>query len=130
VEVSIALVVVVLLATMGMPIYQRAMEQARVDMAGAQLRSIYAAQRVYYLEHKSFAHDLQTLRRSDLIEQSLVEGSSAFVFQFTGAAGESFTATATRRNSSVWTGSLEITESGVLTGCIAGRNPPALLPNP
>ena len=87
-EVSIALVIVVLLATLGMPIYQRAMEQARVDMAGAQLRSIYAAQRVYYLEHKTFAPDLQTLRRSDLIEQSLVEGSSAFVFQFTGAAGD------------------------------------------
>ena len=46
------------LLAMGVPRFQLSLEQARANVAGANLRSIWSAQRLYWLENRTYAPDL------------------------------------------------------------------------
>jgi type IV pilus assembly protein PilE len=125
VELSVVVVVTGILASMAVPSFRRALEQARVDQAAANLRTIWAAQRFYRLEHGVYAPTIEALYLADLIPLELAhleadelgepraENSSAFVYEIGGqdlSAG--FIATATRRYSPMWGGGLQLDETG------------------
>ena len=57
----VAMVVLGVLLSMGIPRFQQSLEQSRADVAGANLRSIWSAQRLYWLENRAYAPDLTTL---------------------------------------------------------------------
>lgn len=123
-EACIALVIICLLVTMAAPMYNRAIEQARVDGAAGNLRVIWSAQRIYWLEHKTFSADLTGLQAMDLVDQRLVQSASnpqaTFVYSITSAGDDTFTATAQRSGSSTWLGQLVLDESGEIAGVITG----------
>ena len=67
VEMIVAVIVAGVLLSIGVPRFQRSLEQSRADVAGANLRAIWSAQRLYWLQNRAFAADLNHtgLRQSD-----------------------------------------------------------------
>ena len=134
IEACIAMTVICLLVTMGIPLYTRAVEQSRLDVASAKLRTIWSAQRVYWLEHRSYAGGLGPLDAMDLLDPSVVasQGSpdAVYVYQLIYADEDSFLARAARNGSTSWTGQIEIDEVGSMTGLVNGPNGQQLAPTP
>ena len=134
VEVCIAMTVICVLVTMAIPLYTRAVEHARVDVASAKLRTVWSAERVYWLEHRTFATSLMDLQAMDLLDPSLAESQSSpsavFVYQVVTADADSFLARAVRNGSGSWVGQLQITESGSVTGSITGPGGQVIIPVP
>lgn len=118
VEILMVVLVMGIVAVMGVPRLGTAFEGARVDEAGAVLRSIWNAQRSYHIEHREYAVDLDLLVTDRLLDGVVLTASAPFAFALTAAGAESFTVEATRAGSDVWSGSLAIDESGDITGQI------------
>jgi len=133
-EACIALVIVCLLVTMATPVYRQAMEQARVDAANGNLKTVWSAQRIYWLEYRTFAPDLDALESMDLVDKALAATQSApkatFVYTIGAADDESFTATAMRNGSGIWVGQIDIDQTGEVTGAINGPGGVTLTPPP
>ena len=125
IEMVVAIMVVGVLISMGVPRFSRSMEQARANVAGANLQAIWSAQRLYWLENRTYAADLATLQSlttpnfSPLIDPSLVTAVTPYSYVVTSPDnGNTFTATATRANSSGWSGSWTIDQNGNTSGAI------------
>ena len=71
VELMVAVAIMGVLAAFAIPAYRRALEQSRVDMAGANLRAIWAAERLYWLENQSYTQDLGQLQTLGLLDPVL-----------------------------------------------------------
>ena len=131
-ETLVAVTIICILVTMAAPTYSRAIEQARVDGAAGNLTVIWSAQRIYWLEHKTFSADLTSLQAMDLVDQRLVNSASnpnaRFVYSITSAGADTFTATALRAGSTSWTGQLVMDEGGQVTGAINGSGGQTLTP--
>jgi prepilin-type N-terminal cleavage/methylation domain-containing protein len=124
VETSVVLIIICLMATMAAPIYSRAIEHAKAETAAASLRSVWSAQRIYWLENKTFAPSLNALESMDLVTPALAQTQSSpgatYVYQIASADSGQFSATATRNGSGVWAGQFQIGEDGLVTGVITG----------
>ena len=116
VEVTLVVLVLGVLAAMAWPRFALAGEQARVDQAAAELRSVWVGQRLHWLETGAFADDLATLRAQLLLDKAV--GAAATPFQCTILNGDeaSFDARALRAGSEAWSGELLIDEGGRITG--------------
>jgi len=123
-EMCIALMIISLMVVIAAPIYHRAMEHARVSTAAGNLRTIWSAQRVYWLEYRTFSQDLDTLQSMDLLNPDIVNSVSdpnaPFVYQISQAEEDSFTAVAIRNASGVWSGQISIDQTGQIDGQIIG----------
>ena len=132
VEVCIAMVIICILASMAAPIYTKAVEQARLDSAAGNLKTIWSAQRAYWLKYHTFAADLTTLENEDLVSSALAatEGQSnaVYVYGIESASASAFAASATRNGSSTWGGEIQIDESGAVSGEINGSDSTVLSP--
>jgi len=131
-ELSVVLTIVGIMASMSIPLYTKALEQARVDAAGAKLQGIWSAQRIYWLDRRTFAGSLGELQSLDLLDSSYVatqgDPDASFVYGILRASDGAFTARARRNDSEVWSGTLRIDESGELTGTIRHNNGTVLAP--
>lgn len=131
-EILIAVTIICILVTMSTPIYSKALEQARLDTAARELKTIWTAQRVYWLDNRSYAENLITLQNLDLISSKLALSqesvSSFYVFEIGNADEEAFTAVARRNASSKWSGQIQIDEFGVLDGSISASDGTVLVP--
>jgi prepilin-type N-terminal cleavage/methylation domain-containing protein len=126
VEVLVAAVIMCVLVAMGIPRFQQSLEQSRADVAWASLRALWSAQRLYWLENRTYAPDLPTLLSANLIDPSLSTATAPYTYQMTTPSdGSSFTATATRSGTSSWSGSFTIAVDGSFSGSIqqAGQGP-------
>ena len=134
VEMMIVLVVMGVMISFGIPQFSRALEQSRADVAGANLRAIWTAERIYWLEYRNYAPNLpwlasntpplQTTQNAGypLLDPSIVPGSScpldpyySYQVQVPAVDGTPFTATAQRIGSGSWSGTLAITQDGTFT---------------
>jgi prepilin-type N-terminal cleavage/methylation domain-containing protein len=131
IEVMTVCLIMGILASFSVPRFSKAMEQARANIAVANLRTIWTAQRAYALQQiqttgtSSFAPDLDTLRNAKLIDQAIVDDTGgdpaagiAYVYLITLTNSSTFTATARRANSTVWSSSLAIDSQGNITGSV------------
>jgi type IV pilus assembly protein PilE len=128
VEVMIVLTVLSILIAFAVPSYTRAIEQSRADVAAANLRAVWAAQRIYWLEQRVYAADLPALESIGLLDPTLLQGPSGYAYAISAADAETFNATATRTGSSVFSGQFAIDQTGAITGSVATPNWPALIP--
>ena len=132
VEACIAMTILCLLVTLSAPVYLRAMEQAALDNAAGNLRTIWSAQRVYWLEHRTYASSLGELSALDLIDPSLAASppasSAKFVYQVSFASSEGFEVRASRVNSTRWRGQLSMNQAGLLEGQVTGPENQVLVP--
>jgi type II secretory pathway pseudopilin PulG len=112
-ELMIVVTITGLLAVMAVPKYHRAIEQAKVDRAMTQLRTVWAAQRLYRLDHPEYAPDLATLQTAGLLDSDIVVASDpfGFVIQLTP---EGFVVQANRQGSAVWSGMFQLDQTGQL----------------
>src|SRR5271157_5862294 len=67
VEMMIVLVVVGVMISFGIPQFSRALEQARADVAGANLRAIWTAERIYWLDNRNYTSSLNVLVSLNLL---------------------------------------------------------------
>ncbi|MBN1394417.1 MAG: prepilin-type N-terminal cleavage/methylation domain-containing protein [Pirellulales bacterium] len=127
VEVMVVLIVVAVLTALGIPSFQRALEQSRVDVASANLRAVWSAQRLYWLEYHTYTGDLSGLQGLGMIDSEILGASSGFTYAATGST-DAFTATATRSGSTYWTGSLSIDQDGTVSGSTASGSGTVITP--
>ena len=71
VELMVVVAVVGVMAAFAVPSYYRAVEQSRVDIAGANLRAIWAAERLYWLNNQTYTTNLQTLQNLGLLDPKI-----------------------------------------------------------
>ena len=112
---------------MGIPLFQQSLEQSRADVAGANLRSIWSAQRLYWLENRTYAPDLPTaFGESD--RPVAADGDGALYLLRVASDGSSFTATATRTGTSSWSGSFTIAADGSFSGSVQQSGGATIVP--
>ena len=118
VEMIVAVIVAGVLLSIGVPRFAQSLEQSRADVAGANLRAIWSAQRLYWLQNRTYAPDLSTLLSANLIDPSLPGATIPYSYAIADASDNSFTATATRGGSSTWSGGFTIAADGTFTGTV------------
>ncbi|HTE04952.1 MAG TPA: prepilin-type N-terminal cleavage/methylation domain-containing protein [Planctomycetota bacterium] len=128
IEVMLVLVVIGVLAAMAIPRFGTATEQAHVDQAAAALRSVWVAERLWWLEEHAFCGSTDELLEQRLLDRSLVEQTAPFTLLIEGASEDAFTARMMRTGSDAWSGELVIDERGDVTGFSAGESGLHVLP--
>ncbi len=118
IEMLVCLIVTAVLLSMGVPLFQQSLEQSRADVAGASLRAIWSAQRLYWLQNRTYAPDMPTLLSASLIDPSLNTATTPFTYSIASASDTWFTATATRVGSTNWSGSFTIAADGTTSGAV------------
>jgi Tfp pilus assembly protein PilE len=116
-EMGICVIIAAILLTLVVPSFSRVSEQNHVDAAAQYLRSIWSAQRVYWLENRTFATTLEPLHSMGLIDPKIASGFDGyFVYALSDVTSDAFTVTATRNGSTRWSGSFTITQDGEVSG--------------
>jgi prepilin-type N-terminal cleavage/methylation domain-containing protein len=132
VELCIAMVIICLMVTLAVPTFRRSIEQARADVASANLRTIWSAQRVYWLENRRFASSLSDLRALDLVDVAIADSANnptaVYVYRISSADASTFTAGALRSASRVWAGQVQIDQQGTLSGTIVSTHGDVVTP--
>jgi len=123
-ELMVVVTIMMVLVGFGVPRYHQAVEQSRVDIAGANMVMIWTAQRMYWVSHsQAFATSLAQLTsvNEKLLDPNCAPGSGSddkYDYAIT-AGGATFTATATRKAGDRWSGTLTIDQTGTLAGTIS-----------
>ena len=128
-ELGVAITIAGILLALVVPGFNRVIEQNHLDNAAQYLRSIWSAQRVYWLENRTFASSLADLDSLGLIDPKIIAGSDGYyTYSITAADAESFTAKATRTGSGAWSGQLTTTDEGQIAGELTGSAGVVLVP--
>ncbi len=129
IEVVVTMTILAILVSFSAPSVMQSMEQSHADLAGAGLRMVNSAQRFYWLEHRTYASNLQTLIDEGLIDQDLAMTSPRYEFSIASADAGGFQAEARRRQfdtvgtpiyNGAWQGTFTIDETGVISGIVDG----------
>lgn len=128
VELLVAVTLIGIMTAMAVPSFRRAVDQSRADIATANLRAIWSAERCYWLEYRSYTSDLALLRSLGLLDPTIVTSSTFYTYSIPAAETSSFTATASRIGSTKWTGTFVIDETGVVTGSVTAPGESAIVP--
>ena len=121
-ELLVVSTVLGILAMLAVPSYKRAVEQSRLNTAAQHLRSVWSAQRLFWLENRTFADTLEELNDLELIAPEIADGTENFyTFDIATANDKVFRATATRHPGSSWIGALEIDDTGQISGSVSGQ---------
>lgn len=117
-ELVIVMTILGILLTAGMPSFQLALEQSRAQVASANLETIWSAQRLYWLENRTYATDLATLQSAGMLDASLAH-QTFFIYEIVSADASSFVASATRVSNAKWNGTFTIDQTGALSGVLS-----------
>jgi prepilin-type N-terminal cleavage/methylation domain-containing protein len=128
-EVMVVLTVMGVLISMAAPSFQRTLEQSRADLAGTNLRAIWAAQRVYWLEYRVYTTDMSALQSLGLIDPTIVSSQAFYTYQIPSADSSTFTATATRVPNARWNGTLAIDDTGQASGALTSAGDLSIVPS-
>ena len=128
-ELSISVILIGILVSFTVPSFSRVSEQNHVDAAAQYLRSIWSAERVYWLENRTFTDQLTDLNSLGLIDPKIAGGADGFfIYTITAASSSAFSVSAHRSGSTVWGGTLTITQDGEVTGFVTGSGSAVLTP--
>jgi len=128
VEVFVVITVISILIVISVPTFGRAVEQSQADIAAANLRAIWTAERLYWLENHTYTADLTVLQTNGLLDPAVVSGNTVYVYQVPSAGASNFTANAVRTGSQRWTGGFTIDDTGTLSGLVQAGGQPAIVP--
>ncbi len=123
-ELMVTMTVVGVLAAFSAPSFQRAMEQSRADIATANLRAIWAAERLYWLDNHVYTANIDTIKNLGILDKAIPSNTSdslggyKYAIESATPASE-FTATATNSDAGV---TITIDENGTIesTGIVLG----------
>ncbi|MDB5334513.1 MAG: prepilin-type N-terminal cleavage/methylation protein [Planctomycetaceae bacterium] len=128
VELLVCVTLIGIMTSMAVPSFRRAVDQSRADIATANLRAIWSAERCYWLEYRCYTSDLNLLRSLGLLDPTIVTSSSFYAYDIPSAETTAFTATATRIGGTRWTGAFTIDETGVVSGSVNASGEPTIVP--
>lgn len=128
IEVMLVLIVLGVLLSMAAPSFHRSVEQSWADVAGANLRAIWTAQRLYWLEHRTYTAGLSELESLGLVDPAVVSATQPYRYEISSADATSFTAKATRSGSARWSGYFKIDEQGDMWGDVHAWGEPDIEP--
>lgn len=128
VELLVAVTLIGILSAIAMPSFRRAVDQSRADIAGANLRAIWSAERCYWLEYRTYTSDLTQLQSLGLLDPTIVTAANFYVYSIASADSTSFVAVATRTGSAHWSGQFVIDETGVVSGSIGSSGEASIAP--
>ena len=117
VEMSVVLIIMGIFITLAMPKFSRSLESARADVAGANLRAIWTAERIYWLDNRTYTTSLSVLVSLNLLDPS-IPSDPYYTYLVPAADVATFTATAQRAPNVSWSGTVTITQDGGLTGTL------------
>jgi prepilin-type N-terminal cleavage/methylation domain-containing protein len=120
-ELVIVMTILGVLLSLGIPSFQFALEQSRAQVASANLEAIWSAQRLYWLENRTYAADVATLQSTGMLDSSL-SSQTFFTYEIISADASTFVAIATRTSNQKWNGTFTIDQTGTLSGVLS--NPP------
>ena len=120
-ELMVSVTIMGVLVAMSATRFERSIEQSRVDFAAANLRAIWAAQRLYWLENHIYADRLsQTtpkgLYELGLLDPAIVSTTGDYTYAITSSNTDTFQATATRTGDA---GQITIDQTGAVTGFVS-----------
>ena len=121
VEMAVVTTLLAILATLAVPQFLLAVERAQANEAEARLQQLWTGQRLYWLKYHYYATSIDQLQQERYIDPSLtqtVEHGLTFNYSVVEADTTSFLMQAAPQDSSRWYGTLEIDESGNLSGTI------------
>jgi prepilin-type N-terminal cleavage/methylation domain-containing protein len=126
IETMIVVTIIGILASMGVPRFEVAIEHSKANIAAANLRAIWTGQRAYWLQYNTFAPNLATLRSANLLDPGIEDdngGSTTsdgtpYVYMISQGATSTFQATARRVNAPGSQGTLTIDQNGDGSGTI------------
>lgn len=124
IEVMIVMIVIAVLVSMAAPSFHRSIEQSHADIAGANLRAIWIAERLYRLEYNTFTTNIvgaDSLVSLGMLDPSIASAAEPYAYAITSADTDTFAATATRSGSTVWSGVLSVDETGSVQGTITAE---------
>lgn len=128
-ELSVSIIIVGILIAFVVPSFTHVTEQNHIDAATQYLRSVWSAERVYWLEHRTFTNNLTDLNALGLIDPKIAGGDDGyFVYGIANVSDDTFTVTAIRTGSSIWTGTLTITQDGEVSGFVSRSGGNVLTP--
>ena len=113
-ELMVVTTIIGVMAAMSVPSFQRAVEQSRVDIAVANLRAVWAAERLYWLENHSYTASVSTLQDLGLLDNSIPNDGVGSIggYQYTISTTDSDTPLRARATSVNELGYLLIDDSG------------------
>src|SRR4029079_11693412 len=119
----VSVVIMGVLISMAIPRFGNSFEQSRATVAAANLRSIWAAERIYWLDQRKYT-DLQTLIDNKLVDAAALPtgtGSTTkpiyvYSMSFDPDLPQIFTAKAELQNSPSWEGYITIDQNGAMSG--------------
>lgn len=127
IEVLVTVSILGVTLSYAVPRFHAAVEQTRVDLAGANLTVVWTAQRMYRLDNEVFAADLAALVAAGLLDSGYSR-DSYFSYAVAAATGDTLDVTATRVGSNTWSGTLHINELGEVTGDVVSGEGRSLRP--
>lgn len=127
-ELLAVVTIIGVLVSMAAPRFQRCIEQSHADIAAANLRAIWNAERLYWLENRTYTADLAGLEAAGMLDGSITTGSPQYSYDITVATADELQAHGVRIGSAIWSGTLTIDETGVISGDIEGPGAQTLTP--
>ena len=129
IEVMVVVTMMAVILAMTAPTFQRSVEMAKTDIAIANLRALWAAERFYWVEYRAYTDDLSLLTSLGLLDPETVAAVSPFQYTVSVSAdGSAFSATATRAPGGHYAGSFTIDQTGSLTGSLTAQGEPDINP--
>jgi prepilin-type N-terminal cleavage/methylation domain-containing protein len=132
-EVVVALTIMAVMISIPAPLFTRAIEQSRLDVAAANVRAVWCAERLYRLEYGTYT-DLDTLAAEKLLDPTLASGgSSYYAYSVSAADGstmvDSFVVRAIHPDSPRCSGYLTIDQDGRLACSVSYGGTSAMNPS-
>jgi len=124
-EMMLVLTVLSILVTISVPSFRQATEQARANIAAANLRAIWTAEQFYWVENRQYTTDFSQLQ--SLLDPAIAAGGATYTYTIQAADSSTFTATATHTGSQ-WTGQFTIDQTGTVSGVVQFPGQPDLVP--
>ena len=124
-ELMVVTTLIGVMAAMSVPSFQRAVQQSRVDISVANLRAIWAAERLYWLENHSYTPSVGTLQNMGLLDNSIPNDGVGSIggYQYTISTSDSDTPLRARATSINNLGYLLIDDSGSVDGSHSTLSP-------
>jgi prepilin-type N-terminal cleavage/methylation domain-containing protein len=117
-ELMVVMAIVGVLVSMSAPSFERAIEQSRANIAVANLRSIWAAERLYWLEYHTYTPSIATLQSLGVLDNAIpndgVSALGGYQYDLSASSG-TMTATAARYGAS---GAFSIDQAGDGSGTV------------
>ncbi len=127
-EIMLVLVIMGVLFSLAIPSFHLALEQSQADLAGANLRAIWTAERIYWLDNQIYSTDLNELQSLGLLDPSIVSATDFYTYSIASADATTFMATATRAGSARWSGTFTLDQTGTVSGDVIAPGESAVQP--